>query len=371
MALRTLDLFCKVIDNYGDAGIAWRMARQLAGEHGLGVRLWLDQLPVLGKMEPRLDPALSQQRIDGVEVRAWPHEFPEVAPHDAVVEAFGCPLPERYLAAMAKRRPPPVWINLEYLSAEAWVEGCHGLPSPHPRLPLTQYFFYPGFTPLTGGLLRERDLPLKRAAARRNPAVFWQRLGLALPAPGTLVVSLFCYANPALPALLETWAGQARPILALAPGGADNPALGGLRGTGPWHEGSLSLHALPFLSQDEYDQLLWACDLNFVRGEDSFVRAQWAARPFVWHLYPQAERAHLAKLDAFLTRYTHTLPSSAAAALKSFHGTWNGGAAPVPDWLAVADKLPALHRHARQWEQNLRQQQDLASQLLTFINKKI
>jgi uncharacterized repeat protein (TIGR03837 family) len=63
------------------------------------------------------------------------------------------------------------------------------------------------------------------------------------------------------------------------------------------------LHVIPFIAQDDHDKLLWSCDINFVRGEDSSVRAQWAARPFVWHLYPQSEQAHLAKLRAFTDRY--------------------------------------------------------------------
>ena len=371
MQLRKLDLFCRVVDNYGDAGVAWRLARQLVGEHGLQVRLWLDQLEVLGKMEPRLDPTSPRQQVAGVEIHAWREDFPETEPGDAVIEAFGCPLPQRYLEAMAKRKAAPVWINLEYLSAEAWVEDCHGLPSPHPRLPLTQYFFYPGFTPRTGGLLRESDLPQKREAAQQQPQTFWQRMGLAKPAANTLVVSLFGYPNPAVHDLFARWAQSGQPILAVAPGGTANPALASFRGDGPWQKGELCVQPLPFLSQSEYDELLWVCDLNFVRGEDSFVRAQWAARPFVWHIYPQSEQAHLAKLDAFLDRYTLALPASAASALKRFHENWNGGTAPGAAWPALARDLKTLTRHAAAWERQLRAQQDLASQLVIFINKKI
>ena len=371
MAHRTLDLFCRVVDNYGDAGIAWRLACQLAGEHALQVRLWLDRLDVLGKMEPRLDPAMPRQHIQGVEIRHWPADFPEVAPSDAVIEAFGCPLPQRFLDAMARRRPAPVWINLEYLSAEAWVESCHGLPSPHPRLPLTQYFFYPGFTARTGGVLRERDLTAKREAAQHDPQAFWRGLNLAVPEENTLVVSLFCYPDAALLSLFETWAQGERPILALTPGGENNPAWHSAGIRAPWLQGNLEVRPLPFLSQEEYDRLLWACDLNFVRGEDSFVRAQWAARPFVWHIYRQADRAHLAKLEAFLRRYTRTLPPSAALALARFHEAWNESASPAATWPALAGELEVLRRHAAAWERQLRSLAGLASQLVIFITGKI
>ena len=370
MALRTLDLFCRVVDNYGDVGVAWRLARQLADEHALQVRLWLDRPDVLGKMEPRLDPAAPQQQVAGVEVRVWQKDFPETEPGDAVIEAFGCPLPQRFLEAMARRRPAPVWINLEYLSAEAWVEGCHGLPSPHPRLPLTQYFFYPGFTARTGGLLRECGLSAARDAVQRDPHAFWRSLGLTAPQERTLAVSLFCYPEAGLLPLLEAWAQGGRPIWVLTPGGENNPAWrAGLRA--PWRQGNLAVQPLPFLSQEQYDRLLWACDLNFVRGEDSFVRAQWAARPFVWHIYRQPDRAHLAKLEAFLRRYAQALPPAAALALVRLHEAWNESVSPAAAWPALADELEALRRHAVAWETQLRGQADLASQLVIFIAGKI
>ena len=67
--------------------------------------------------------------------------------------------------------------------------------------------------------------------------------------------------------------------------------------------GALTVRVLPFVPQDDYDRLLWACDVNFVRGEDSFVRAQWAGQPFLWHIYLQDENLHHVKLRAFLQRY--------------------------------------------------------------------
>ncbi|MBY0444112.1 MAG: elongation factor P maturation arginine rhamnosyltransferase EarP, partial [Burkholderiales bacterium] len=36
------DIFCRVIDNYGDIGVCWRLARQLSFEHGFAVRLMVD-----------------------------------------------------------------------------------------------------------------------------------------------------------------------------------------------------------------------------------------------------------------------------------------------------------------------------------------
>jgi uncharacterized repeat protein (TIGR03837 family) len=151
------DIFCAVVDNYGDAGVCWRLARQLVSEHGLTVRLFVDTLPALARIAPVIQPARAQQIAHGVRVCHWegPHgALAGIDPADTVIEAFGCGLPQSYLAAMTARDRQPAWINLEYLSAETWIGDCHGLPSRHPALPLTRHFFFPGFAPLSGGLLR-------------------------------------------------------------------------------------------------------------------------------------------------------------------------------------------------------------------------
>ena len=141
---------------------------------------------------------LAAQVISSVNVMHWSRTLPPVVPADVVIEGFGARLPAGYIDAMAARSPQPVWINLEYLSAESWVEGCHGLPSPQPRLPLTKYFFFPGFTPATGGLLMESGLPRTRDAFQSDADAvtrFWHTFGVAPAAGAALKVSLFCYGS--------------------------------------------------------------------------------------------------------------------------------------------------------------------------------
>ncbi|MDP2826512.1 MAG: elongation factor P maturation arginine rhamnosyltransferase EarP [Sulfuritalea sp.] len=343
------DIFCTVIDNYGDAAVCWRLANQLAQEHGWQVRLWIDDLAPLRQLAP--DCANGP-----VEVRPWSKPWPTPWPVDdtaeVVIEAFACEPPPAYVEAMAVRARRPVWLNLEYLSAEAWVASCHGLSSPHPRLPLIKHFFFPGFEPATGGLLREGDYDARRN--RFDATAFRAEFGLPPGPPDELTISLFSYANnPALPDLLRSWAASPTPVRVLRPG-SDKTAQ---------TTGNLSLHPLPFLPQSRYDELLWACDLNFVRGEDSVVRAQWAAKPFVWQIYPQAEGAHLAKLDAFLARHP------AGAALRPFWRAWNGVG--TPDWPDFAARLPALESSMRDWARTLAARPDLAGRLVQFCIERL
>jgi uncharacterized repeat protein (TIGR03837 family) len=372
------DIFCTVIDNFGDIGVCWRLARQLASEQGFNVRLWVDDLSSFQRLCPAIDLHRSNQQIEGVEIRHWQTPFPEVIPGRQVIEAFGCQIPEHFLAAMAQCEPHPVWINLEYLSAEHWVAGCHALPSPHPRLPLTKYFFFPGFTPDTGGLLRENDLMARRQAfeaAPAHPSSFWATLGFSEPHADALRVSLFSYENTAIPDLLKAWESASTPVCCLLPASRSLPAVEAFCGqrlaAGDCiQRGTLEIRILPFAEQRRYDELLWVCDLNFVRGEDSFVRAQWAARPMIWHIYPQQEEAHLAKLDAFLDLYCAGMPVTMANTVRKFWLDWNTGQMNL-SWDEFSAHLPALREHAARWALQLADQQDLSSSLVRFCQSKL
>lgn len=367
------DLFCRVVDNYGDIGTCWRLARQLADEHDVNVRLWVDCLDSFARLCPSLSTDADIQHIDAVEIRHWPADFPNVEVADVVIEAFACELPSSYVAAMARRTTPPVWINLEYLSAEAWVDDCHLLTSPHPNLPLTKFFFFPGFTPRTGGLLRERRLLAARAAFdAAATATFWQSIGVPPHTDGELRVSLFCYQNAALPDLLQCWADGTTAVRVLAaPGAATDQSatwLGQEFSTGmSIRRNSLTVQALPFLPQAEYDRLLWACDVNFVRGEDSFVRAQWAARPFVWQIYPQADQAHLVKLEAFLTRYLDEFQHSDA--IRGCWQAWNGIGEMAAAWQNYAANRLQIEQHGKLWVSHLDRATDLANNLACFVRE--
>lgn len=378
------DIFCKLVDNMGDIGVCWRLARTLALHHGLAVRLWLDDFAAIYRLCPNAPAAVGSgnrtMRFDQVEVCEWRDPFPPVEVADCVIEAFACDPPETYLAAMCRRPVPPLWVNLEYLTAESWAADCHGMHSRHPRLGLDKVFVFPGFVAGTGGLVREPDLFEARARFVADRAVrdgFLSHLCGRPPAPASRVISLFAYEQPQLGDLLDQWALGTHPVELLVPEGRVIPDVSCyLEARAPGSTtrrvvGQLAVTRIPFVSQSDYDRLLWCGDLNFVRGEDSFVRAQWADAPFVWHIYRQADDAHRVKLVAFIDRYCAGMDATVAASLRSFWLAWNGFGSVAATWSDFAAVLPDLAVHHRVWRASLGHQRDLASTLVKFYEDAI
>lgn len=367
------DIFCSVVDNYGDIGVTWRLARQLAAEQGHALRLWVDELGAFVRLCPEASVDAECQHWSGVEVRWWTEPFPAVEPAQVVIEAFACQLPSSYIDAMAASGSRRLWLNLEYLSAEDWVAGCHGLPSPQPG-GLQKFFFFPGFVEGTGGLLREADLLARRRAFQADAQAqqaFLQSLGVAREA-GSRLISLFAYENAGLAGWLDVLAADPQPTQLLVPQGkilSDLQVWLGEAQLAPGdycRRGNLLIHVLPFVAQNDYDRLLWCCDFNAVRGEDSFIRAQWAGRPLLWHIYPQEEGAHWDKLQAFLAFYNADLMPEAAAAQAEFWRAWNAGEGMEAAWPALLEAWPILQHHAEQWCDEQAARADLATTLEQF-----
>ena len=355
----TWDVFCRVIDNYGDIGVCWRLCCELA-RRGQTVRLWVDDASALRWMAPEGQP--------GVTVHAWtdPLDLHNITPGEVLVEAFGCDVAPEVVAAFASLTSPTAWINLEYLSAEPYVERSHGLPSPvmsGPGKGLTKHFFYPGFTPQTGGLLREAHLASQQ---QTFDAQVWLSGQGITPLFGARRISLFCYEPQALSALLDQLQAADQTTQLLVTAGRAQAAVSA------WCEakglqvpqvdqsvstGALHLHALPHLKQADYDHLLWACDLNFVRGEDSLVRALWSGKPFVWQIYPQDDNAHHIKLRALLDQLAITGP------WRHLFEVWNG-LEPSSDWQDLPSS--AFSNADPMWAQD-----DLATRLMSFVQTQL
>ncbi|MCB1665177.1 MAG: elongation factor P maturation arginine rhamnosyltransferase EarP [Pseudomonadales bacterium] len=391
-------IFCAAIDNFGDIGVCWRLASQLHREYGARVHLWVDDWNALQFFLGSAALAgYSRVEHEGVSLHHWSRTqdidasslavFEQV---EVVLEAFACAVPDCVLQCMANRSPPPRWFNLEYLSAEDWARDCHLLASPQSvevergtlRL-LHKQFFFPGFGDGTGGLIRESGLLDRHAGWQADLAGTRQQMlcSLGLP-PGwldteeLLLLSLFTYEGRATRSLLGALEEGGAPALCLVPCGrslkdvAAHLGLQTLPAPGEVFErGALRLLVLPFLSQGEYDCLLSLCDCNFVRGEDSFVRAQYAGHPLVWQLYPQEDNAHLVKMEAFLRLYCGQ--SAADKALATFWRHWNLDEDCRELWHYLRPQLPTLQRQARNWQQKLASWPDLAASLVQACREPI
>jgi uncharacterized repeat protein (TIGR03837 family) len=345
---RRCDIYCRVVDNFGDIGVAWRLARQLGDEYGWRVRLIVDDLASFKKIAPQIQTEKLQQWCVVTEVFAW--NSPPIGEFgDLVIEAFGCDLPDAAIAAMAAQVPPPRWLNLEYLSAEAWVAEHHLLPSTHPRYGISKTFFFPGFTTGTGGLIRERHVGLPAVASPRREAIRVFMFGYDLPASRAIATAIA--ESPCAAQLTVPMGALADQLLA---------------------DRVPKVVVVPFVPQPLFDSELANHDILFVRGEDSFVRAQWAGKPFIWQIYPQAGRAHEIKLAAFLARYCPGLGAGAEEALRGLWAVVNDlecAIEPRAAWVDFCNHLPEIAAHARAWTEGLMRQPDLASNLVAWVEK--
>jgi len=355
------DIFCQIVDNYGDAGVCWRLARSLTSLHGQDVRIFCDDLPTLNLLASGVDPEI-KCRID---IQAWEasqsnSRHPVEAP-DVVIEAFGCELPERYLANLLVAPTKPIIINLEYLSAEPWIVDFHQKASPQGH-GIPKYFFFPGFQENAGGILIDpapKESSPTEQLVPENLKRSWELLR-----PETKRISVFCYPGAPLMKWLEDLANLDENFdIVLTHGQLEQLKFSSSDPTqAPPLPNSIQLISIPFVSQDEYDWVLSQCDFNIVRGEDSFVRAQLAGKPFIWHIYPQEDRAHEAKLAAFLDLYledaSQELKHTAIAAM-----TWAMPSA----WYQSID---AWNTHSKAWRADLLEKQadgGLAARLMGFV----
>lgn len=381
-APRRCDVFCKIVDNFGDIGVCWRLSQQLANEHGWPVRLLIDDYAVASQIIPTLSPNPSTQTINHVTVAPWHDALTPNLP-DLVIENFSCSVPEDYARQVSEQQQteeaPIMWLNLEYLSAEDWVESCHLMPSQHPQLGFTKTFYYPGFSEKTGGLLREENVAQRRQHWQ-TPAIqttFWQSLSLdSHVLQDTIKVSLFCYPQADSLGLIKALQTHYQAVCLFVPVNKDSDLRQMLSQQFQFDDveqyqcNNLIVQLLPFLTQDQYDQLLATCDLNFVRGEDSWIRAIWSGKPFIWQPYIQSEDTHLVKLKAFLQQYLQHANSTETLSklVEQAHLQWSNA---FPEkqhvqWSTVLDQHQAWQTVSEQACHHYQDQPSLSQQLVKY-----
>ena len=373
MTSQKIHLYCTIIDNYGDIGVCWRLARQWVNEYHDEVHLWVDHWAAAQQLIRELPDAPTSEnptRVNGVVIRPWSHvDATTDCTGDVLIEGFGLTLPDATLAQLAARVNKPVWINLDYFSAEEWVERFHLQSGTDSTTKARRWFFFPGVQAHSGGILRERDLLAQRDAwlARGDASAFLTHLGVDVPQEAFKVLC-FAYEHAPYPAWLDALATRRNEMLSIWLAGTYTQAAFAQLNCAAYP--NVQMHNLPFVSQPDFDRLLWSADVLWVRGEDSLARALWSGKPFVWHIYPQAENVHHAKLAAWLTHYTQPFPEPLRAAYIELHEAWNGvtPASTLPTaWAKLmrqwADWQTFSHTRSNQFAQT----NDLASRLISFI----
>ena len=383
----TVDIFCRILDNFGDIGVCWRLASLLTHTGRYSVRLWISHPDILEKL---LGKKLGHGNcLHHVKIFFWGPDcdFSAVAPADIVIEAFACELPTAYRQRLlSNSKSKQIWINLEYLATEVWADACHGLVSPQPG-GQNKFFYIPGFSGCCGGLLRMTDCSRYQRIGSRclyDRKKFLRTVMLPdVLSEDRLWISLFYYDEITALALLNFWIESGFRAVVVLPGTAQNirlwQAVSGVDADDILRQGALKMYILrnvvllgmPFLTQSQYDRLLGCCDMNFVRGEDSFVQAQWYGVPFVWQSYKQAEKGHLDKLYGFLDQFCEGMEDITAGALRCFWLAWNGEGSVAEAWPDYQAHLPQIRDHCALWQKKQCARKDLVTDLTDFIEKKL
>ncbi len=392
----TIDILCKVVDNYGDIGVAWRLARALTElPEAPRARLVVDDLGSFAAILPGIDPSSAYQIAKGIEVLAWRAPLaPEARssyrerPPRAIVECFACGRPE-WLEAMlfaeaSPGAPGAMILDLEHLTAESYARELHLAPSLTRSSSVRKAMFMPGFEEGTGGLVMDRDFKrvLERASAEPGRTELRREIlatiaGAApVDAAARFWVPVFSYERDYSRIVADLAAAPAprAGLLALAAAGKSQACF-----MAAWEKAGrpFPVIALPFLPQEDWDRILAASDFSIVRGEDSWARAALAGKPFLWQAYPQAERYHLVKVEAFLCLLERHLRPADFGALAQAYRAFNDRDLDEPatdgeDRLGpLLEAYEAASAGFAALGASLAARENLASALLTFFRETV
>ena len=316
MEIKSLDIFCEIIDNFGDIGVVYRVAKEFKSiyNENIEIRVFLNRLDEFLPLNKRAK-NVGYQKIDGIEYITNEYLAKNIctfSPANVIIEAFGCNILEGYLNKA--KDESSLLINLEYLSGESWIEEVHLMESPIGAKKLRKYFFMPGFKENTGGVIVDKLFLNRKLEVQNNKSIYIEKYLPDLSDRDYFIGTIFSYEKnflPLLNVLLKN--GKNNCLLVLGEKSQDSikiilEKLDFVEVSKDSYEmGNLKIKFMPFLEQEEYEELINVVDYNFVRGEDSFVRALLTGKPFVWHIYLQEEMAHMDKIDGFIERYKEVL----------------------------------------------------------------
>lgn len=366
-------MFCRVVDNFGDIGVCWRLALDLESK-GHKVRLYCDDLGALEQIAP-------QFRTSCVHVCAW-GEWGTSHEVDVLIEAFACGIPEEYLQ-LQKQRSIGIWIVLEYLALETWASGCHGLRSPSAISGTPKFYFFPGLGESLGGLLADRGFCAQmQNSIQHSQALRFQWAQNYGVSPSGFWISLFAYTRDwtvFFSELLElgtefcVWVPRS---YALEWCEIHLPVLGFEAKDGAWHKGGVHVQSMEFMDQIKYQEHLLLCDFAIVRGEDSFVRALLAGLPFLWQAYRQDEEAHMDKVEGFLHSVEHYFTEDEAQWAQSMLvlnrlGSDDKALEKDLNFTQIYQNLPSLAPRFKKLSQDALQRWDLSTKLTNFVHEHL
>lgn len=312
MELKTLDIFCEIIDNYGDIGVVYRVAKELKKrfENDVKVRVFLNRKDEFLKINSEAENTGFQEldQISYITFDYLKENISDIETSDVIIEAFGCTIPQEYMEKAYNNST--LLINLEYLSAEDWIEDFHLQSSPLGKGKLKKIFFMPGFTEKSGGVIADSGYldTVKNVNENRD---FYKKkyLGEIENLENSITGTVFSYEKNFEP-LFRDLKNLNREVVLLALGEKTQESMKKffeknsveLFGNQAKY-GKIKVIFYRFLNQEEYEELINVTDFNFVRGEDSFIRAVLSDKPYLWHIYCQDEFAHMDKLNEFLDKY--------------------------------------------------------------------
>ena len=344
-----IDVFCDVIDNFGDAGVCLRLCRDFSKKN-FEVRLFCNNVNILNKITNSED---ESNRF--LSLFPWSEKMHNYEPSEVIIQAFSVRLSEEIIKKIKQKKS--LVVNLEYLTAEKFAENCHKLPSYSDGI--ESYFFFPGFTKKTGGVVIEENL-LKKIKSKKNNF--------------NNQITLFSYENNKVKTVI-TLLNKKNFILNIFDGKGlnnfNNLFKLNLKAGDSLKLNNLEIKVLPMVSQDEYDSYLINSGLNLVRGEDSIVRAMLTGNPFLWHIYPQKENAHETKINALFDRMSEICSDKEAVEkLRQITLSYNG----FSDYLDNVDLIDFYDnwkKLSEEWADHLISLGSLTDNLIIFLKTKV
>ena len=304
-----ITVLCKVVDNFGDIGVVFRLCRALSElKKNLEIRLVVSNLDSFAKISKGIDSTKTFQEFRGWKVFDWndnalcKKEFSKNPP-EFILECFQCGRPEwlEELLFSPQFNLNVQIVNVEYLTAESWADDFHLLKSGTRSAKIKKINFMPGFTKKTGGLILDKNFMRCLSEKKFALNLVKQNLDkkiLSKDFSDSFKILIFSYPKnfDFLASAIKEFSFLKKIIVFVASGAGADSAKISLK------KFKVDFVCLPFMQQEVWDAFLSLMDFSFVRGEDSFSRCCLLGNPFIWNIYPQEEEFHIVKLNAFLQK---------------------------------------------------------------------